>query len=176
MKVKTTIVQTHRAYSLHLEMWEIKELLSVWLLTFPFSEAPNKVPCANEYRFWLLDYTDYFLSSSSPLNNCFLWNPLCKKHVTLQHSYFSFVFNITVLSVVIYNMGNATGQGYEVAAKNAGRSTIEVNTEYPGEKRLHGKWFKGKHSFLYQILVDFQKPRNSWLYTGQDINLGTTGH
>lgn len=55
--------------------------------------------------------------------------------MTLQHSYFSFVFNITVLSVVIYNMGKAIGQGYEAVAKNAGRSTIEGNTKYTEEKR-----------------------------------------
>lgn len=59
--------------------------------------------------------------------------------MTLQHSYFSFVFNITVLSVVIYNMGNATGQGYEVVAKNAGCSTIEVNTKYTEEKKATWK-------------------------------------
>lgn len=55
--------------------------------------------------------------------------------MTLQHSYFSFVFNITVLSVVIYNMGKAIGQGYEVVAKNVGCSTIEFNTKYTEEKR-----------------------------------------
>lgn len=59
--------------------------------------------------------------------------------MTLQHSYFSFVFNIRVLSVVIYNMGKAIGQGYEVVAKNAGRSTIEVNTKYTEEKRATWK-------------------------------------
>jgi len=59
--------------------------------------------------------------------------------MTLQHSYFSFVFNITVLSVVIYNMGNAIGQGDEVVAKNAGCSTIEVNTKYTEEKRATWK-------------------------------------
>lgn len=55
--------------------------------------------------------------------------------MTLQHSYFSFVFHITVLSVVIYNMGNAIGQGCEEVAKNVGCSTIEANTKYTEEKR-----------------------------------------
>lgn len=174
MKVKTTIVQTHRAYSLHLEMGKIKDLLSVWLLTFPFSEAPNKVPSANEYTFWLLDYTDYFLSSSSPLNNCCLWNPLCKKHMTLQHSCSSFVFNITALSVVRHNVGKAAGQGSEVIPENAGHPAIEADTKYTEEKRLHGKGFKSKHYFLYHILLQFPKPRSRWLYTGQDINPETT--
>lgn len=167
MKVKATIVQTHRAYSLHLEMWKIKDLLSVWLLTFPFSEAPNKVPSANEYRFWLLDYTDYFLSSSSPLNNCCLWNPLCKKQMTLQHSYSSFVFNIRA-SLWLHTMWG------ELQVR-AGRWELKTqgywsDTEYTEEK----KGLKVNIIFLYPVLLQFQKPRNRWLCTGQDTNQGTT--
>lgn len=144
MKVKATIVQTHRAYSLHLEMWKIKDLLSVWLLTFPFSEAPNKVPSANEYRFWLLDYTDYFLSSSSPLNNCCLWNPLCKKHMTLQHSYSSFVFNITA-SLWLHTMwGELQVRAGRWELKTQGAQLLKWHKIH---RRKEG--FKSKHYFFF---------------------------
>lgn len=46
--------------------------------------------------------------------------------MTLQHSYSSFVFNITALSVLAHNVGRAAGQGWEVMAENAGAQLLKL--------------------------------------------------
>lgn len=54
--------------------------------------------------------------------------------MTLQHSYSSFVFNITALSVLPHNVGRAAGQGCEVMVRTQGAQLLKLtqNTQKKG--------------------------------------------